>query len=55
MVAELELHFDHKIYSAIKQIRRQKKPRADVNSIPKEVVKVIDFELLSKKFLIERI
>ena len=35
MAAELELnHLDRKIYSAIKQIRRQKN-RADINSIHK--------------------
>ena len=43
MAIELELnHLDHKVYSAIKQIRRQKNC-ADINSILKEIAKVIDF------------
>ena len=51
MATELELnHLDHKIYSAIKRIRGQK-TRADVNRIHKEIVKVIDFESISKEFL----
>ena len=51
MATNLELnHLDHKIYSAIKQIRRQKN-RADINSIHKEIVKVIDFEAISKEFI----
>ena len=38
MATKLELnHLDHKIYSAIKQIRGQKN-RADINSIHKEIV-----------------
>ena len=38
MAAKLEVnHLDHKIYSAIKQIRGQKN-RADINSIHKEIV-----------------
>ena len=55
MATKLELnHLDHKIYSAIKQIRGQKN-RADINSIHKEIVKAIDFEAISKEFLNERI
>ena len=55
MATKLELnHLDHKIYSAIKQIRGQKN-RADINSIHKEIVKVIDFEAISKEFLNDRI
>ena len=51
MATKLELnHLDHKIYSAIKQIRGQKN-RADINSIHKEIVKIIDFEAISKEFL----
>ena len=47
MATKLELnHLDHKIYSAIKLIGGQKK-RADINSIHKDVVKVIDFESIS--------
>ena len=38
MTTKLELnHLNHKIYSAIKQIRGQKN-RADINSIRKEIV-----------------
>ena len=55
MATKLELnHLDHKIYSAIKQIRGQKNC-ADINSILKEIVKVIDFEVISKDFLSDRI
>ena len=55
VATELELnHLDHKIYSAIKRIRGQE-IRADVNSIHKEIVKVIDFESISKEFLNDRI
>ena len=55
MATKLELnHLDHKIYSAIKQIRGQKN-RADINSIHKEIVKANDFEAISKEFLNERI
>ena len=51
MATRLELnHLDHKIYSAIKKIRRQKN-LADINSIHKEIVKVTDFESISKEFL----
>ena len=47
MATKLELnHLDDKIYSAIKLIGGQKK-RADINSIHKDVVKVIDFESIS--------
>ena len=55
MATELELnHLDCKIYSARKQIRGQKN-RADINSIQKEIVKVIDFKSISKQFLNDRI
>ena len=55
MATKLELsHLDHKIYSALKQIRGQKN-RADINSIHKEIVKVIDFKSISKEFLNDRI
>ena len=55
MAAELELnHLDCKIYSARKQIRGQKN-RANINSIQKEIVKVIDFKSISKQFLNDRI
>ena len=55
MATKLELNqLDHKIYSAIKQIRGQKN-RADINSIHKEIVKANDFEAISKEFLNERI
>ena len=55
MATKLELnHLDHKIYSAIKQIRGQKN-RAVINSIDKEFVKGIDFESISKEFLNDRI
>ena len=55
MATKLELnHLDHKIYSAIKQIRGQT-IRADINSIHKEIVKIVDFEAISKEFLSERI
>ena len=55
MATELEInHLDQKIYSAIKQIREQK-TRADINSIYKEIVKVIDFRSISKEFLNDRI
>ena len=55
MATKLELnHLDHKIYSAIKQIRGQKS-RADTNYIHKEIVKVIGFESISKEFLNYRI
>ena len=51
MATRLELnHLDHKIYSAIKEIRRQKN-RADINSIHKEIFKVTDFKSISKEFL----
>ena len=50
MATKLELnHLDHQIYLAIKQIRVQKNS-ADINSIHKEIVKVIDFETISKEF-----
>ena len=55
MATKLKLnHLDHKIYSAIKQIRGQK-TRADIDSIHKEIVKVIYFEAPSKEFLNDRI
>ena len=55
MATKVELnHLDYKIYSAIKQIRGQKN-RTDINSIHKEIVKVIDFESISKEFLNDRI
>ena len=55
MATKFELnHLDHKIYSAIKQIRGQKN-RADINSIHKDTVKTIDFEAISKEVLNERI
>ena len=55
MATELELnHLDCKIYSARKQIRRQKN-RADISCIQKEIVKVIDFKSISKQFLNDRI
>ena len=55
MATKLELnHLDHKIYSAIKQIRGQKN-RAAINSIYKEIVEVIDFDTISKTFLNDRI
>ena len=55
MATELELnHLDCKIYSARKQIRGQKN-RANINSIQKEIVKVIDFKSISKQFLNDRI
>ena len=55
MATKVELnHLDYKIYSVIKQIRRQKN-RTDINSIHKEIVKVIDFESISKEFLNDRI
>ena len=55
MATRLELnHLDHKIYSALKQIRGQKN-RADINSIHKQIVKVIDFKSISKEFLNDRI
>ena len=55
MATKLELnHLDHKIYSALKQIRGQKN-RADINSIHKQIVKVIDFKSISKEFLNDRI
>ena len=47
-------HLDHKINSAIKQLQGIKK-RADVNSIHKKIVKVIDFDSISKEFLNDRI
>ena len=51
MSTELELnHLNHKIYSAIKQIKGQRN-RADINSIHKEIVKVIDVKSISKEFL----
>ena len=53
MATKLELnHLHQKIYSAIKQIRRQKN-RADINSIHEKIVKVIDFQAISKEFLNE--
>ena len=55
MATESELnHLDHKIQSAIKQIRGQK-ICADIKSIHKEIVKVIDFKSISKEFLNDRI
>ena len=56
MATELEMnHLDHRIYSTIKQIRGQKN-RADINSIHKEIVKVIiDFKSINKEFLNDRI
>ena len=54
MVTELKLdHSDHKIYSAILQIRGPKNC-VDVNSIHQEIAKVIDFESISKAFLKDR-
>ena len=54
MATKLELnHLDHKIYSATKQIKGQKK-HADINSTHKEIVKAIDFEAISKELLNER-
>ena len=54
MATKLELnHLDHYIL-LLKQIRGQKN-RADINSIRKEIVKVIDFESISKEFLNARI
>ena len=48
MASKLELnHLHHKIYLAIKQIR-DKKARADINSIHKQIVKVIDFQSTKK-------
>ena len=47
MATKLQLnHLDHKIYSALTQIRGQKN-RADINCKHKEIVKVIDFESIS--------
>ena len=55
MATELELnHLDCKIYSSRKQIRGQKNC-ANINSIQKEIVKVIDFKSISKQFLNDRI
>ena len=55
MATELKLNYlDINIYSAINQIRGQKN-RPDIISILKEIVKVIDFEFLSKVFLNDRI
>ena len=55
MATKLELnHLDYKIYSAIKQIRGQKNG-ADINSIHKKVVKVMDIETISKEVLNNRI
>ena len=55
MATELKInHLDQKIYSAIKQIRGQK-THADINTIHKEIVKVIDFRSISKEFLNDRI
>ena len=58
MATELELgHLDHKIKqnnTAIKQIRGQK-IREDVNSIHKEIVKVINSESISEELLNDRI
>ena len=54
MATKLELnHLDHKLYSVIKQIRVQK--RVDVNSIHKEIAKVIPFESVSTEFFNDRI
>ena len=54
MATELELnHLDHKIYTTTKQIRGEN--RADINSIHKEIIKVIDFKSISKEFLNARI
>ena len=51
MATKLELNqLDHNIYSAIKQIRGQKN-RTDISRMHKEIVKVIDFESISKEFL----
>ena len=41
-------------YSAINRIRGQNK-RADRNNVHKEIIKTIDFEKISKKFLDDRI
>ena len=55
MATKLELnHLDHKIYSAIKQIRGQKIAQIR-KSIHKEIVKVIDSESINKEFLNDRI
>ena len=55
MATNLKLNqLAQKIYSAIKQIRRQKN-RAGINSIHKEIVKVTDFKAISKEFLNNRI
>ena len=55
MATKVELnHLDYKIYSVIKQIRGQKNC-TDINSIHKDIVKVIDFESISKEFLNDRI
>ena len=52
MATELGLNqLDDKIYSATKQIKGQKN-RAEINSTHKEIVKVIDFESISKEFKI---
>ena len=54
-MAKLELNYlDHKIYSAIKQIRGQKN-RADIKSMHEEIIKVIEFQSISKEFLNDRI
>ena len=50
MAAELELnHLDCKIYSARKQIRGQKN-RANINSIQKEIVKVLTLSQSANSF-----
>ena len=55
MATKLELnHLHHEIYSVIKQIRVQKN-RVDVNSVHKEIVKVIHFESVSTEFFNDRI
>ena len=45
---------DHSIYLAINRVKGQSK-RADRNSVHKEIIKIIDFEKISKIFLDERI
>ena len=45
---------DHSIYLAINRVKGQSK-RADRNSVHKEIIKIIDFEKISKIFLDDRI
>ena len=55
LTRELELNqLDHKLYSVIKQIIGQR-ICADVYNIHKEIVKVTDFERISKGFFNDRI